>query len=155
MITKGKCFNLLSNSISINLVRKCMWIFVLKGLITCNRVQRKPFLQLAIWASWSYHLLDQTSFQLAPKAFWQAELISQFFCHSSSSKNISWLLGKLKTEFTSLIAKSTSPGLSATAFFARCVRTFINLCLVKLSIQPFIFQLFAVLLAAKTGVSDA
>ena len=49
-------------------------------------------------------------FQLAPKAFWWTELISQFFCYSNSSKNIACLTGKLKTEFTSPIAKSTSPG---------------------------------------------
>ena len=86
-----------------------------------TRVQRKSFLQLAIRASWSYHLLAQTSFQLAPKAFWWAELISQFFCCSNSSKNITCPSGKLKTEFTSLIAKSTSPRLSDTTFFARWV----------------------------------
>ena len=57
--------------------------------------------------------------QLAPKTFWLAELISQFFCYSNSSKNISYPLGKLKTEFTCPIAKSTSPGLSDTTFFAR------------------------------------
>ena len=45
-------------------------------------MQRKSFLQLATRASWSYHLLAQTSFQLAPKTFWLAELISQFFCYS-------------------------------------------------------------------------
>ena len=77
-----------------------------------NRVQRKSFLQLAIQASWSEHLLTQKSFQLAPKTFWLAELISQFFCYSNSSKNITCPSGKLKTEFTSPIAKSTSPGLS-------------------------------------------
>ena len=60
------------------------------------------------------------SFQLAPKTFWLAELISQFFCSSNSSKNITCPSGKLKTEFTSLIAKSTSPGLSDTTFFACC-----------------------------------
>ena len=53
------------------------------------------------------------------KAFWWVELISQFFCYSDSSKNITCPLGKLKTEFTSQIAKSTSPGLSDTTFFAR------------------------------------
>ena len=37
------------------------------------RVQRKSFLQLAIQARWSQHLLVQTSFQLAPKTFWLAE----------------------------------------------------------------------------------
>ena len=84
------------------------------------RVQRKSFLQLAIRASWSRHLLAQMSFQLAPKTFWRTELISQFFCYSNSSKNITCPSGKLKTEFTSPIAKSTSPGLSDTTFFARC-----------------------------------
>ena len=39
-----------------------------------------------------------------------------------SKKNISCLLGKLKTEFTSPIAKSTSPGLSNTTFFARLLK---------------------------------
>ena len=37
------------------------------------RVQRKSFLQLAIRASWSKHLLAQTSFQLAPTTFWWAD----------------------------------------------------------------------------------
>ena len=58
------------------------------------------------------------SFQLAPKAFRRAELISHFFCYSNSSKNITCPLGKLKTDFTSPIAKSTSPRLSASTFFA-------------------------------------
>ena len=83
-----------------------------------GRVQRKSFLQLVIRASWSYHLLAQTSFQLVPKAFWWAELISQFFCYLNSSKNITCLLGKLKTEFTSPLAKSTNPGLSDTPCYA-------------------------------------
>ena len=58
----------------------------------------------------------------SPKSFLTspAELISQFFCYSNSSKNITCPLGKLKTEFTSLIAKSTSHGLLDTTFFARC-----------------------------------
>ena len=85
-----------------------------------NRVQRKSFLQLAIRASWSQHLLAQTSLQLAPKTFWLAELISWFFCYSNSSKNITCPSGKIKTEFTSPIAKSTSPGPSDTTFFAYC-----------------------------------
>ena len=57
----------------------------------------------------------------SPKPFWRAELISQFFCYSKSSKNITCSSGKLKTEFTCPIAKSTSPGLSDTTFFARCI----------------------------------
>ena len=60
------------------------------------------------------------SFQLAPKIFRWAELTSQFFCKLDSSKYFTCPSGKLRTEFTSPIAKSTSPGLSETAFFARC-----------------------------------
>ena len=40
-------------------------------------------------------------------------------CYLNSSKKITCLLGKLKTEFTSVIAKSTSPGLLDSSFFAR------------------------------------
>ena len=57
----------------------------------------------------------------SPNAFWWAELISQFFCYSNTSTNISCPSGKLKTEFTYPIAKSTSPELSDTTFFARWV----------------------------------
>ena len=46
-------------------------------------------------------------------------MLSQLFCYSDSSKNITCLSGKLKTEFTGLIAKSTSPGLSDTTLFVR------------------------------------
>ena len=54
------------------------------------------------------------------KTLWWAELISQFFWNLNSSKNFTCLSGKLRTEFTSPIAKSTSPGLSDMTFFARC-----------------------------------
>ena len=83
-------------------------------------MQRKSFLQLAIWASWSQHLLTQALFQLAPKAFWRAELISQFFCYSNSSEKITCPSGKLKAEFNNITPKSTGPGLSDTSFFAPC-----------------------------------
>ena len=46
-----------------------------------------------------------------------------FFCYSNSSENITCPSGKLSTEFTSPIAKSTSPALSDTTFFARCIRS--------------------------------
>ena len=46
--------------------------------------------------------------------------ISRFFCNLNSSKNFTCPWGKLITEFTSPIAKSTSPGLSDVTFFARC-----------------------------------
>ena len=51
--------------------------------------------------------------------------------HSSSSTSVILILrklftcpsGQLTTESTSPIAKSTSPGLSDTTFFARCIRS--------------------------------
>ena len=48
-----------------------------------------------------------------------SRLISQFFCNLNSSKKSTCPSGKLIIEFTSPIAKSTSPGLSDTTFFAR------------------------------------
>ena len=81
-------------------------------------MQRKSFLKFAVRASWSWNMPAQTSFQLAPKNWW-AELISQFLiCNLNSSKNFT-----LRTKFTSQIAKSTSPRLSDTTFFARCLNT--------------------------------
>ena len=53
-------------------------------------------------------------------AFWWAELTSHFFCKLNSSKYFTCPSGKLRTEFTSPIAKSTSPGLSNTTFFVHC-----------------------------------
>ena len=53
------------------------------------------------------HLLSQTSFELAPKAFWRAEMISQFFFNLNSSKSITCPSDKLRTEFTTRKAKST------------------------------------------------
>ena len=71
-------------------------------------MQRKSLLQLLSWASWSYHNTSPDIIStIAPITFWWAELISQFFCYSNSSKNITYTSGKLKTEFTSPIAKST------------------------------------------------
>ena len=56
----------------------------------------------------------------SPKNVLMSRLISQFFCNLNSSKKFTCPSGKLITEFTSLIAKSTSPvGLSDTTFFAR------------------------------------
>ena len=83
------------------------------------RVQRKSFLKLAIRASWMK--LAYTSpnvISTSPKNISWAELILQFFCNLISSKNFTYPLGKLRTKFTSLIAKSTSPGLLDTTFFA-------------------------------------
>ena len=56
------------------------------------------------------NLLGQTSFQLAPKTFWWAELISQFFSNLNSSKTFTCPSGKLRTEFTSPIANPLALG---------------------------------------------
>ena len=50
--------------------------------------------------------------------FWWAELISQFFFNLNLSKNFTCPSFKLSSKFTSPIAKSTSPRLSDTTFFA-------------------------------------
>ena len=49
----------------------------------------------------------------SPKNISMSRLISQFFCNLNSSKKFTCPSGKLITKFTSSIAKSTSPGLSA------------------------------------------
>ena len=69
----------------------------------------------------AFDLLVQTSFQLAPKTCLRVELISQFYCNWNSLKNFTCVSVKLRKEFTSLIAKSTSPWISDTTFFARYV----------------------------------
>ena len=56
----------------------------------------------------------------SPKNVLMSRLISKFFCNLNSSKNFICPSGKLITEFTSPIAKSASPGLSDSTFFARC-----------------------------------
>ena len=58
----------------------------------------------------------------SPKNVLMSRLISQFFCNLYSSKNFTCPSGKLITEFTRPIAKSSSPGLSDTTFFACCAR---------------------------------
>ena len=84
------------------------------------RMQRKSVLQPAFRASCSLHVhvLANKSFQLAPKPF----LISRIDCNPSviwiSPKNSTCPSGKLSTKITSAIAKSTSPRLSDTTFFA-------------------------------------
>ena len=54
----------------------------------------------------------------SPKNVVTSRLISRFFCNLNSLKTFTCPLGKFITEFTSPIAKSTSPGLSDTTFFA-------------------------------------
>ena len=57
----------------------------------------------------------------SPKNVLMSRLISQFLCNLDSSKNFTCLSGKLIREFTSPIAKPTSPWPSNTTFFAHCL----------------------------------
>ena len=76
----------------------------------------------------------QKSFQLAlsplpPKQKWVSRINKlQFFCSLSSPKDFTCPSGKLRTEFSSLIVKCTSPGLSDTTFFAPCVVSTLTEC---------------------------
>ena len=82
------------------------------------RVHRKSVLQPVIQASCSWHVLAHKSFQLAPKPF----LISRIDYNPCviwiSQTNSTCPSGKLRAKVTSSIAKSTSPGLLDTTFFA-------------------------------------
>ena len=84
------------------------------------RVQRKSFLQLKLTFT------SPNIISTSPKNVLTSRLISQFFCNLNSSKKFTCPLGKLITKFTSPIAKSTSPGLSDTTFFARCIAEVYN-----------------------------
>ena len=69
-------------------------------------------------STWILQVRDRTKYQ---KPWWADGF------HSSSviwipQRNFTCPSGKLITEFTSLIAKSTSPGLSDTTFFIRCTQ---------------------------------
>ena len=86
-----------------------------------NRVQRKSFLQLRQAEANIYYSPNIIS--TSPKNVLMSRLISKFFGNLNSSKNFTCRSGKLITEFTSPIAKSTSPALSDTTFFARCIIT--------------------------------
>ena len=71
-------------------------------------------------STWILQVRDRTKYQ---KPWWADGF------HSSSviwipQRNFTCPLGKLITEFTSPIAKSTSPGLSDTTFFIRCTQMF-------------------------------
>ena len=79
----------------------------------------KSVLQPAIWASCRYHVLAHKSFQLAPKPFLIGRIDNNPSVIWISPKNSTCPSGKLRTKNTSPMAKSTSPGLLDTTFFAR------------------------------------
>ena len=105
--------------------KSCQWRATVKTICqwrTVRRVQgaKKIIFTACLSGKLKLEFTSPDVILNSPKPFWRAELISQFFCYSNSSKSITCPSGKLKTEFTCPIAKSTSPGLSDTTFFARC-----------------------------------
>ena len=64
--------------------------------------------------NWRWSLLGPKGLTSPKENFYEQNLLQSF-------RNLNALSGKLKTEFTSLIAKSTSPGLSDMTFFARWI----------------------------------
>ena len=132
------CFALLSTGLSL----------INASLFQSLRVKRKSVLQPAIRASCSYHVLAHKSFQLAQKPFlisridYNPSVIRSYhvLAHKSfqlapkpflisridynpsviriSPQNSTCPSGKLRTKIASPIAKSTSPWLSDSTFFA-------------------------------------
>ena len=72
--------------------------------------KESQFLQLAMQGGCSWKVLAQ-------KSFWWTGLI---FCNFNNPKNFTCWSGKIRAEFTCLIAKSTSPRISDSTFFACC-----------------------------------
>ena len=96
-----------------------LWQNSAEGFLVCLQGAKKTIFTACLSGKLKLEFTSPDVISNSPKPFWRAELISQFFCYSNSSKNITCSSGKLKTEFTCPIAKSTSPGLSDTTFFAR------------------------------------
>ena len=71
-----------------------------------------------------------------------SRLISQFFCNLNSSKKFTCPSGKLITEFTSQIAKSASPGISDSTFFARCNVHWISSLTVQYNVRHLVLSLW-------------
>ena len=100
---------------------------IFQSVMQETRMKRSDFLQpeLNLWtSSWllvQMHALAQKSFQLTQKLLFMSKIFygSSVTIFEFSQKH-TCPLGKLRTVFTSLIAKSTSPGLMNTTFFAHC-----------------------------------
>ena len=87
---------------------------------TYLRVQRKSFFTACHSGKLKLTFTSPNIISTIPHNVLMSRLISQFFCNLNSSTNVTCPSGKLRTEFTNLIAKSTSPGLWDTTFFACC-----------------------------------
>ena len=105
------------------LLRQCRYIVfsdVYKPSQGAKKVSFTAYRLGKLWLAFTSPKFISTS----PKNFlisWG--LMAQFFCSLNSSKNFTCPADKLRTEFTSPIAKSTSPGLSDTTFFKTRIRS--------------------------------
>ena len=84
-----------------------------------TRVQRKVIFTACHSGQLKLTFTSPDVISTSPKNVLMSGWISQFFWNLNSSKNFTYPSGKLITEFTNPIAKSTSPGLSDTTFFTR------------------------------------
>ena len=71
--------------------------------------------------NWCCSLLGPKGLTGSKENFYEQNWLQSFYNLNAQEKKFTCLLGKLKTELTSLIAKSTSPGLSDMTFFARWI----------------------------------
>ena len=98
-------------------------LLILEDLIPWSECKESHFYSLPILdgkLKLSIYITSPKVISTSLKTFLGADLISQIFCNLNSSKNFTCPLGKLRTEFTSPVPKSTSPRLSDMTFFARC-----------------------------------
>ena len=87
---------------------------------TVTGCKESQFYSLPFGQAVALHVAHK-SFQLAPKPLLISRIdYSPSVIWISQKKNSSCLSGKLRTKFTSPIAKSPSPGLSDMTFFSRC-----------------------------------
>ena len=70
--------------------------------------------------NWCCSLLGPKGLTGSKENFYEQNWLQSFYNLNAQEKKFTCLLGKLKTEFTSPIAKSTGAGLSDMTFFARC-----------------------------------
>ena len=89
--------------------------------IELTRVQRKSVLQLYRSSKWQPTFTSPGVILISQEKSFEEQGEFQFFCNVNFLKKIVCLSGKLRTKFTSPIAKSTSPRLLDMTFFAHCI----------------------------------
>ena len=84
---------------------------ICSSFVLCSGCKESHFYSLPFGQALKLTFASPNIISTSPKNVLMSTLISQFFCNLNSLENFTYLSGKLKTEFTSPIAKSTSPTL--------------------------------------------